>query len=165
MRTQQRPPRWLRNMLCENRQMGCFSHCKAKLFCKCGRRAYCCVQVIVRYTQQIEHPFLRGAQWHDKKQLQPCKTTVRSITFNVFGVELFWFLMVGILFLFFFPYQVSGQILEVVFRRSCEISFFGDFQSSVGDGSEQSAQTVPALSVCIWQRGFALSDLKSFLGI
>lgn len=63
----------------------------------------------------------------------------------------------------FFPYQVSGQILEEVFQRSCEISFFGDFQNSVGDGPEQSAQTVPALSVCVWQRGS--DDLQSFLGI
>lgn len=42
----------------------------------------------------------------------------------------------------FFPYPVSGQILEEVFQRSWEISFFGD-------GPKQPAQTVPALCVCM----------------
>lgn len=60
---------------------------------------------------------------------------------------------------------MSGQILEEVFQRSCEISFFGDFQSSVGDDPEQPAQTVSPSSVCVWQRGFGLNDLQSFLGI
>lgn len=44
MRIQQRPPRWLR-MMCKDRQMGCFSLCKANIFCKSRRRAYCCLQL------------------------------------------------------------------------------------------------------------------------
>lgn len=64
-----------------------------------------------------------------------------------------------------FPYQEGGQILEEVVQRDCEISIFGDIQSSAEGGPEQPALTVPALSVCVWRRGFELNDLQSFLAI
>lgn len=31
--------------MCEDRQMGCFSLCKASIFCKGRRRAYCSLQL------------------------------------------------------------------------------------------------------------------------
>lgn len=147
--------------MCEDRQMGCFSLCKAKLFCKHRRRAYCCLQLsnskIHSRLSTLSSEVPSDSCSHGKLQLD--QLHIMSFMWGRFG-----FLVVGMLILFF-PYQVSGQILEEVFRRSCEISFFGDFQSSVGDGPEQPAQTVPALSVCVWQRGFGLNDLQSFLGI
>lgn len=66
---------------------------------------------------------------------------------------------------FFSPYQEGGQILEELVERDCEISIFGDIRSSTGDGPEQPALTVPALSVHVWQRGFGLNYLQSFLAI